>query len=528
MEAALVDALDSNTPRTRRRRLAASALVLVAVIAAAAAWLGRTRADGAAHGPTFDSIAVLPFAAVSEQTPEYLVVGITDALIRAVSRTPGIRVISRTTALYYRVHQRRSTDIARELGVAAVVEGSIGQDGERLVLRARLVDARRDRTIWSAERAGTVAELPSLQRSLAAALLDHLGASPLRIRDLPTPAAYELALKARSAWNTRTPAGLAEARRLFEASVADSPLYADAHAGLAATYLLLGAFEIQPKREMFPRARASANRALAITDDVAEAHAVRGYLLFESREEEAAFREFKRAIELDPSSATARQWYALSLIGSSADEALRQIQIAHDLDPLSMPVTSDLAVIYRRTGRIGEAVAHLTRITRTFPEFAEGHRQLGWALEAAGRHQEAVQAFTHAVSLGARTPENLAAIGYNLAAVADVDGARAILSRLQRLRDTRPVSWTHDATILCTLGDVDGAMAALQRAERENQELMQFQTFVGSLAERPRLAVLWKDARFLAMVRRRVPWALTEAGYASRSSKASEPESIRR
>jgi TolB-like protein/tetratricopeptide (TPR) repeat protein len=514
MEAALAAALHGAGRRSAARvRATAAAAAVLLLLAFWAAWIARSRPP--APAPQFSSVAVLPFEAISAGTPDYLVVGITDDMIRGLSRVEGLRVISRSTTFYYRERRRRVTDIALELGVQAVVEGTIAQDGQRVTVGARVVDAREDRTVWSAERIGTIAELPSVRRSLTSALRDRFGPAPRDSGPLPAPSAYEQYLKGRTEWNTRTPAGLNAARQLFEASVAESPLYAEAHAALAATYLLLGAFEVVPKRDVFPRARASADRALAISDEVAEAHAVKGYLLWEEREPDAAFREFRRAIDLDPNNATARQWYALSLVGQDPQEAVRQIRIAHDLDPLSMPVTSDLAVVYRLTGRNADAIAHLTKITRTFPEFPEGHRQLGFALETARRHGEAADAFRRAVSAGADTPENLAAVGYNLAAAGDAHGARVMLQELRQRRRTRAVSWTHDASILCALGDIEGAIASLQRAEREHQEPIQFQTFVGSIEERPPLAVLWNDTRFSRMVRRRLPWMKVASPAAS-------------
>lgn len=187
-------------------------------------------------------------------------------------------------------------------------------------------------------------------------------------------------MKGRYQWNKRNAEDLRTAREGFDKAIETDPTYAVAHAALAETYLLLGAFSWLPAADAFPLAEAAAERALPLDPKLSAPHAVRGYLLAGRYETSAAYSEYLRAIELDPSNVTARQWYALTLMALNPSEAVRQIEIARRLDPMSKIISSDVAVVYKRAGQWDEAIAQLQRTIQLYPDFAESLGPAGQSL----------------------------------------------------------------------------------------------------------------------------------------------------
>jgi len=444
-----------------------TALAALVILALAGAMYRSARARGAR--PRFGSIAVLPFANLgSDPTADYLADGLTESTIADVAPLPGLRVISRTSSMYFKRVSKPLAEIARQLKVDAVVEGSVRMTPQRVQIDTRLVDASTDSTLWSIEREGGVEELVSVRRQISEALARQLGYPPSSHGREPTSTAYRLYLQGLYEWNKRTPADLRAARDRFEAALRDDPMFVDAQAMLAQSYLL-GAFDAVPKSEVFPKADAMARRALQADIDNAAAHATLGYLRYDAGDTAGGQGELRRALSLNPNDATTRQWYALTMLGRPADhpEALRQMEIAYSIDPLSQSIGSDLGLVYRRLDRFPDAARQLSATLDIYPDFADGHKQLALVYEQQGKYADAARETQRAVNLGAQTPENLSMLGLYQARSGDAAAARMTVRRLEEPGRHSPPSPVFAATVHAALGDRDQAIRLLVAATHD-------------------------------------------------------------
>ena len=454
------------------RRGVVLAGVLLLTIAAAVASLGRWRSGSAATAVLAPerSLAVLPIVnQTQDPAMEYLADGITESLIRELSLAKGLRVTSRTSSMYFKNRPGTVRDLARQLDVDLAIESSLRVSGDHLDVEMTLVDARADRSLWTRRFVEFRSKPARLQADIALELRKQLGATPVSPARTADDEAYRWYLKGRYEWNKRTADGLNAAVEYFNKAVAVDPSYAAAHAGLAESYLLLGAFSWRPAADAFPLADAAARRALELDPGLSSPHAVKGYLLTGSYEPSAAYSEYLRAIELDPNNVTARQWYALSVMTVNSSEALRQIEIARRLDPMSKILSSDAAVVYKHVGRWDEAIAQLERTIQLYPDFAEGYIQLGNIYEQRGHAARAVEVFQKAAHLGRNNGYVLAAIAYNQAAAHDLNGARQTVNELEELAGHTYVPPGALAIAYASLGDETRAKTHLrQEASRDD------------------------------------------------------------
>src|SRR5438309_2951764 len=324
LEAALrgeaATSLTSQRPGRRSVVAAAIAVSLAAVIAAG----GWRVLRFATPRVNVSSIAVLPFEDLSgDDRGRYVADGIVDELIQDLSDVSSLRVISRTSSMYYRDHQKPLADIARELNVDAVIEGSVRRHDGLVKIDARLIDPRTDQNMWRRTLEQEEARVPEMQDGLGRAVIAALERTMRRpgVRAVDARA-YDLFLQGRYQVNKRTPDGLRAARDLFDRAIEQDATYAPAHAGLAETYILLGAFAVLPHRDSYARARQAANEALRLDERLSMPYAVLGYITYEADEDVLeAFKQFRAAIDRDPNNAAARQWYALALNGQGRHEA---------------------------------------------------------------------------------------------------------------------------------------------------------------------------------------------------------------
>jgi serine/threonine protein kinase/tetratricopeptide (TPR) repeat protein len=473
LEAALGSILHSGEParavgppRRRIRRSVLLAGVVVFAIAAAVTSLGPWRTDSKAATPVAPerSVVVLPMVNQSrDPEAEYLVDGMTEGLIRELSMARNLRVTSRTSSMYFKKRPGPVREMARLLDVDLAIESSLRTSAGQLEVEMTLVDARTDRSLWTRRFVAVRSQPAQLEAEIALELLKQFGASPATPSRAADDEAYRWYLKGRYQWNKRTSDGLRAAREHFDKAIETDPTYAVAHAGLAETYLLLGAFSWLPAADVFPLAGAAAERALELDPALSAPHAVKGYLLSGRSENSGAYSEYLRAIELDPNNVTARQWYALSLMAANPSEAVRQIEIARRLDPLSKIISSDAAVVYKHVGRWDEAIAQLERTIQLYPDFAEGYIQLGNIYEQRGDPARAAGVFQRAIELGEDQAYVLAAVIYNLAASKDIDGARVALGKLQQLARHKYVPPGALAIAYASLGDETRAMMFLKQ-----------------------------------------------------------------
>ncbi|HSJ95733.1 MAG TPA: protein kinase, partial [Myxococcota bacterium] len=354
--------------RTRRRVL----LTLVAICAAggAVAALGtgfgwpapfewRSGQPPAEPGGTASpanplaSIAVLPFVDLSPAgDQEYFADGITEELLTALAHVPGLRVPARTSSFYFKGKDLPVGEVARHLGVATVLEGSVRRAGDSVRITVQLVDARADRRLWTRTFDRDVRDIFAIQTEIARAATEalqvRLAAGQGRGGPAPTAslAAHDLYLRGLFHWNRRTATDLAHAIRFFEEATRIDPAYARAYAGLALTHAVLRvtAAETSPE-QVVDAVEAAAGRALALDASLAEAHAARAYTYHWTWRWDDAEREFRRAIALSPGYATAHQWYGEHLVKMGrSEEGLAELRQALALDPLSLVANNDLGL----------------------------------------------------------------------------------------------------------------------------------------------------------------------------------------
>jgi TolB-like protein/DNA-binding winged helix-turn-helix (wHTH) protein/Flp pilus assembly protein TadD len=467
------------------------------------AWRLRSR-DG---GPTgIRSLAVLPLENLSgEASQNYFADGMTDELITDLAQISALRVISRTSVMVYKGARKPLPQIARELNVDAVVEGTVLRSGDQVRITAQLIEASTDKHLWSQSYEGEVRDTLALQNRVASAIADQIRINltpqeqaALKNVKVVNPDAYESYLKGRYFWDKRTPGGLKVALAYFNEAIEEDPKYAQAYSGLADTYALLGDWQyaVMPPKEAFPKAKAAAIKALELDSTLGEAHNSLAFVLdgfdwdFES-----AGKEFRRAIELSPGYATAHHWYAwhLSLLGRF-DDAIAEMRKAENLDPLSLIINADLAEILLLAHSYDESMRQSRKTIEMDPNFALAHNQLAQAYLQKHMYDEAVAELQKAVQLSGDSPTCIA----NLARAYVASGKRSEAVKLLGDLKKRSTPGSSDASeiamIYASLGDSDQAMNWLEKGYDER--------FNPGVLLRPGFDPLRSDPRFKELMRR--------------------------
>ena len=501
---AVGDHVDADRRFSRRSvALAAGCLVLTA----GAFWFGAQR-QSAGSGARIQSLAVLPLSSLSpDREQEYFADAMTEELTTRLAKLSNWRVISRTSVMAYRQTQKRIPDIARELGVDAVIEGSVLREGSRVKVTAQLIDGRTDRHIWADTFERELDSVLAIQNDVARAIASavDLTVTPEGDRKLTAatrpvlPAAYDAYIRGRYAWDKRSEADLREAIRLFQQAIDADPTYAPAYAGLADCYAQLGYGSYIAPEDSFPRARAAAVRALELDSTLAEAHASLGFIsMYYDWDFTKAEAEFKRAFGLNPNYAIAHQWYAylLTAMERPAGEAEREISIAKQLDPLSVPINIDHAYILHYYQRNVEALRAVTLALEMNPKFPPGHFWLGRIYTSEGRYTEAETALQNIGPLRTWTPA-MAVLGYLYGKSGRMNEARAILKEFEDLaRRDRYASGYAVAVVYAGLGDTERAFAFLDAAYRERSHWLVW------LNRDPRWNDMRADRRFQSLVKK--------------------------
>jgi TolB-like protein/DNA-binding SARP family transcriptional activator len=475
---------------TRPRRISRFApLVVVALLVAFTALAivrsrtGASKVEAVASTIAADpksssaSVAVLPFTNTSgDPADEPFTDGLTDELIGALSRVPGIRVTGRTSVFALKGQRLGVRAIADTLGVAAVLEGSVRRVGTRVKVVADLVSASDNGVLWSETYDRELADLFAIQEEIAgaivAALAPRLSAEVTPVRHRPKDlATYELYLKGRYFWNRRTADDLQRSIAYFEQAISRDSTYADAYAGLADARAVLAISTGVAPREELPRARVAALTAIRLDPRLAEAHAALGNLLEAFDWDWAsADRELAQAISLDPSYATAYLYRGIAFLHQRRfDDAITQLVEARLLDPLSAPVHMQLGRAYAYDGRSSEAVASLRAALELNPDFAPAYQQLGDAYLLDGKKEDGVVAFRRSAELrGARDSAQLA---YALAATGNRTEAEHVLESILQGPD-RYLSPVPMAMAYVALRDDSTAFRWLERGYNERAALM--------------------------------------------------------
>jgi serine/threonine protein kinase/tetratricopeptide (TPR) repeat protein len=504
LDAAAIGASPGATTSARTPLLALVALTVV--LAAAAAWWWRPW-QGAQSSPAIRSLAVLPFADLSPGQPsEYLAEGVTDAIITELGQLGALRVISRTSSMRFRDTTKSIPEIARELDVDAVLEGTLVRDGEHVRVSARLIRAATESSLWSGSYDRQLRDLLALQRDFARTVTQELRLtltpdqqSRLARQQPVNPAAMEAYLQGRYQWFKRTPAAVAAAIALFEQAIKADPSYAAPHAGLASSYVLLGLSEMSlvPGAESQQRAKSAAAHALALDPRTPEAHTALAYAELWSWNLEASERSFLLAIELNPSDATTRFWYAVRLAAEERfDEAITQATEGQRLDPVSPIITAGLSWVYHLGGRHAEAAQSARQVLALEPEFLMGLRRLGIAYLHLSQYESAAQTLERALVVSGRHPDAFSQLGQTYALQGRASEARKLLAELDELSKTRFVPAYDRALIHAGLKQRDEAFYWLEQAYNERHGALAL------LAVDPDVNLLRDDPRFDELVRK--------------------------
>ena len=498
-------------PPERRRRTRAPVLIaasLAVALAAVVLWVilrRETRPQNQA--PPIRSVAVLPLKNLTDDPAnEYFSDGITESLITALSRIEGLKVISRGSVFRFKGRETDPREAGKLLGVEAVLEGSVRKDANSVRVLVRLVSVEDGSVLWTGdtyERAlGDIFALQDeIARSLAGGLRVRLsgeGERALARRYTGDVEAYELYLKGRFFWNKRSEEGLRKSVEYFERAIARDPGYALAYAGLSDSYAVLNLYGSAQQKDSFPRAKAAAEKALAIDETLAEAHNALAYVLEQYEWDWAgAEREYKRAIELDPNYATAYQYYSeyLALLGRT-EESVAHIRRAHELDPLSLIINTEMGYPHFCARRWDEALGYYRKALEIDPGF---HFAVFYAARChvqMGEFEEAIAEARRAVALSGGSALTVAGLGHAYAAAGRKGEARGVLRDLTSRSGRRYVSPYLVATIHAGLGENERALAWLERAYEERDYLLVM------LRIDPRLDGLRPDPRFRDLLRR--------------------------
>jgi TolB-like protein/DNA-binding winged helix-turn-helix (wHTH) protein/Tfp pilus assembly protein PilF len=496
-----------------RHLLGLTAGASILVVLAASWWVVPKLRDSAsspaseAAAPEQLSIAVLSFSDLSPQgDQEYLADGLAEELMTAFASV-GLRVAARTSSFSFKGKNTPVQEIARQLDVHYVLEGSVRKAGSQLRIATKLIDGGNGRVLRtdSYDRELRDLDLFALQDEIARAVTQALAVS------LPASAegwlvrtatkdteAYELYLRGRHAWGQRTQPALLLSIDLFNQAIARDAHYARAHAGLADAYIILGNYGWRAPNEAHAHAKRAAMEALRLDDRLAEAHtALAAVSLWHDHDWTAAERGFQRTLTLNPNSAYAHHWYALllSYLGRRI-EAIEHIQRAGRLDPLAPQIAIEHSTVLYRTKEYDRALEQAQKVLSYEPGFANAYRMLGFALIARGRCEEGIARLRRSFDLFGGEAFSDLKLAWGYARCGRADQARQLLS--QALEAKRPgyLEPNTVAQVFVALGDHEHALTWLERAVEERAP------YVAEMAVEPALDPLRSDPRFVRLLKR--------------------------
>jgi TolB-like protein/Tfp pilus assembly protein PilF len=400
----------------KQHKTAALAGVALVFIIAIGATLGiRSYLHARNTEVAVESIAVIPFMNQdNDPGSEWISDGLTESIINNLTQLPNLKVIARSSVFHCKGRETDPIAAGKELGVRAVLTGRMQHRGDRMLISVELIDIRDNKQLWGDQYERQLADMLSVQREIAREITNNLrptltGVEQSRMDKQYTanPEAFELYLKGRFYWNKRTAPDLKRAIPFFEQAIEKDPNYALAYTGLADSYALVTAYTNEPAREVMPKAKEAALKALALDDKLAEAHASLGQITaYYDYDFVTAEREYRRAIELNPNYATAHQWLAEHLSAMNRiDEALVEIRRALDLDPMSVIMNRIYADVLADGRKYDEAIQQYQKTLELDPNFLTAHYFLGRAYEAKGMHNEAVAEYTRSAQLGTTVSE---------------------------------------------------------------------------------------------------------------------------
>jgi serine/threonine protein kinase/Tfp pilus assembly protein PilF len=464
----------------------------------------RDRLLSSRQESAIEAIAVLPFKNLSDDaSEEYLADGMTEQLISSLANIRALRVISRTSIMKYKDSGQSIQEIAEDLDVDAVLEGSVARSGSRVRISANLIDVSSERHLMTEEREGELSEILGLQRAVAQAVANktRISLTPreeARIAaDYPVnPEAYQLYLRGRYSWNKREADDLEKALGYFEQAVEIDPGFPYSYVGMADCYNLFERYGVLPPDEAFPKAKQAAQKALSLDQEIGEAHTslAFAYYLYD-RDWDSARREFELALEQNSNYATTHHWYSVFLRGmGQMDEALVEAEHARRLDPLSSIIVVNLGDTYFFRSEFENALERYREALELHEYFRPALIGMGYAYSQLGQSEQAIEAAEQAHALADDDARVGLALAYVRGKAGDVAGARDILSRFVSQQSTAHVFPTLVAAANIAIGEEDRAFELLQAALKQRDADLVY------LKVDPRFDSVRADPRFTTLL----------------------------
>ncbi len=450
-------------------------------------------------------IAVLPFSNMSpDPNDEYFAEGITEELIATISKIREVSVVSRTSMMQYRKNPKPIRDVAEELQAGTILEGSVRKAGNKVRVTIQLVDAAQDKYEWAESYDRGLEDIFAIQSDISQNVAGVLKVQLLanerqRLQNVPTRdvEAYTLFLKGRIHLDERTLQGFQKAIRYFEEAIKRDPRYASAYSGLADCYNLLEMWGFWSPQVAGPKAMEYAVKALEMDDTLAEAHTSMALCLAHMKWDwKGAEREYRRALDLNPSYANGHLWYAHTVLQPQRrwDEAIREMREAGELDPFSPIIATTRARILFLAGRREEAVGQFRLALKMDPEFWFAHAEFGAALVSMSSTNEGMAEIEKAVKLSGHEWAK-AELAYAYMAGKRRTDAESILRELKEISSQRYVAGTVIAMVHGVLGEKDAAFEWLNKAVQEGTSSI-------SLLSGPMFDGLRTDPRFQKVLER--------------------------